>query len=84
MGQPPGNNTLALVSLICSLAGLIVGLAAPIGAILGHVALKQIRERGEQGEGMAKAGIIIGWVLTGIMVCCIAGVIIIALTAEGA
>lgn len=76
---PPQNNTLALVSLICSLGGLIVGLAAPVGAILGHVALKQIRERGEQGEGMAKAGIIIGWILTGLMVCCVGGIIITAI-----
>lgn len=74
--QPPQTNALAIVSLICSIAGLLVGISAPIGAILGHVALKQIRERGEQGEGLAKAGIIIGWVLTGLaLLCCgIAGV----------
>lgn len=73
-GYPPRNNTLALVSLICAIGGLVVGLAAPVGAVLGHIALKQIRERGEQGEGMAKAGIIIGWIITGVIViaCCIA------------
>jgi hypothetical protein len=37
---------------------------------MGHVARKQIRERGEQGDGFALAGIIIGWVITGFWVLC--------------
>ena len=36
------------------------------GANLGHVARKQIRERGDGGDGMALAGIIVGWVITGL------------------
>lgn len=83
-GQP-ATNTLAIVSLICSLAGLFVWVSAPVGAILGHIARKQIRERGEQGEGMAMAGIIVGWVLTGIFVlCCIGyiGVIVFAVSQD--
>lgn len=82
--QQPKTNTLAIVSLICAIGGLIVGIAAPIGAILGHVALKQIRERGEQGEGMAKAGIIVGWILTALMVLAVCGVIGIAILAASA
>ena len=35
-----------------------------VGAILGHVSRKQIRERGEGGDGMALAGIIVGWIAT--------------------
>jgi hypothetical protein len=65
----PGTNSLAIASLICSLAGLVVGISAPVGAILGHIARKQIRTSGEQGEGMALAGIIVGWSLTGIFLC---------------
>jgi len=65
----PGTNSLAIASLICSLAGLIVGISAPVGAILGHMARKQIRTSGEQGDGMALAGIIVGWSLTGIFLC---------------
>jgi hypothetical protein len=78
-GQPPPTgpttNTMAIVSLVLSLAGLLTAITAPIGAILGHVARKQIRERGEQGEGLAMAGIIVGWILTGIYVltCCTIG-----------
>ncbi|GAB3946565.1 hypothetical protein GCM10027614_40310 [Micromonospora vulcania] len=66
---PPKTNGLAIASLVLALVGLSsCGITAPIGAILGHVAQKQIRISGESGEGMAKAGIIVGWVLTGLMV----------------
>lgn len=60
------TNGLAIAALICSLSGMVVGLSAPVGAILGHVALRQIRERGEEGQGMALAGVIVGWVITGL------------------
>jgi hypothetical protein len=54
-----------------SLAAAFVtcGCAAPIGAILGHAAQKQIRASGgaQGGEGMALAGIIIGWIATALM-----------------
>jgi hypothetical protein len=82
-GYPPpqsgGNtNTMAIVSLVLSLAGLLVWISAPVGAVLGHVARKQIRERGEQGEGMAMTGIIVGWIITGLGVLGCCGVIAIA------
>ena len=69
--QPP-QNSMALVSMILSLVGLLTVITAPIGAILGHVAMNQIKQTGESGEGMAKAGIIIGWIVTGLYVlsCC--------------
>jgi hypothetical protein len=63
------TNGMAIAALVCSLAGLAVFISAPVGAILGHVARKQIRESGEQGDGMALAGIIVGWILTGFMLC---------------
>lgn len=57
-----------------AIAALAVGVTAvtsclPFGfvaIILGHVARRQIRERGKQGDGMALAGIITGWINTGI------------------
>ncbi|MFJ8582705.1 DUF4190 domain-containing protein [Micromonospora sp. NPDC093277] len=66
------NNTMAIVALVLALVGFASCITAPIGAILGHVARKQIRETGEQGEGMAKAAIIVGWILTGLLVLVIA------------
>jgi len=56
----PTTNGLAIASLVVALSCI----AAPVGAILGHVARRQIRQRGESGDGLALAGIIIGWVLT--------------------
>jgi hypothetical protein len=39
-----------------------------VGAILGHVALSQMRQGkiNETNKGLAKAGVIVGWVFTGI------------------
>ena len=72
---------MALVSMILSLVGLVSWITAPVGAILGHIAMKQIRQTGESGEGMAKAGIIIGWIITGLGIVCCGGYI--ALIAAG-
>jgi hypothetical protein len=67
--NPNSTNGMAIAALVCSLAGLLTFISAPVGAVLGHVARKQIRAKGEQGEGMALAGIIIGWAVTGLYVC---------------
>ncbi|GIH11681.1 hypothetical protein Rhe02_97480 [Rhizocola hellebori] len=69
------QNSLALVSMILSLVGILSWITAPVGAILGHVAMKQIRQTGESGEGMAKTGIIVGWIITGLGVLCCVGYI---------
>ncbi len=57
--QPQANrNTLATVSLVLAF------LVPLLGAILGSVALGQIRRRGERGKGLAIAGIVVGWTIT--------------------
>jgi len=56
------TNALALASLACGLAPFIFGPPAAIPAIvLGHVARRQIKRTGEQGAGLALAGLILGW-----------------------
>jgi hypothetical protein len=76
----PATNGLAIASLVCSLAGLATcGITAIIGAILGHVARRQIRERGEGGDGLALAGVISGWVIFGLYAMGIAAYIIFAI-----
>jgi hypothetical protein len=60
------TNGLALASMIVSLAGIISCIGFPVGAILGHVALKQVRENNQEGETYAKVGIIVGWIGTGL------------------
>ena len=73
----PQTNSLAIAALVLSLVGVASCITAPIGAILGHVASKQIRERGEGGAGMAKAAIIVGWILTGLLLLLVAFYIIV-------
>jgi 4-amino-4-deoxy-L-arabinose transferase-like glycosyltransferase len=58
------TNGLAIAAMVVSLASLLVcGWPAVVGAIMGHVARRQIRERGEDGDGMALTGIIVGWIV---------------------
>ncbi|MFC0528247.1 DUF4190 domain-containing protein [Phytohabitans kaempferiae] len=81
----PPTNGLAIAALVCSLAGLATCISAPVGAILGHVARRQIRERGEGGDGLALAGIIVGWILTGLLLLLLAFyvvIIVIAINSE--
>ncbi|GLE53145.1 DUF4190 domain-containing protein [Mycobacterium montefiorense] len=63
VGPPRLNNTnrLAIYSLVFSLVGwLCIGLGGAVGAVLGYVALNQIKHTGEGGRAIALAGIIIG------------------------
>lgn len=56
----PRMNVLAVVTLA-------VALYLPLaGIICGHLALGQIRARGEDGEGIAKAGLLISYILFGL------------------
>jgi hypothetical protein len=58
------TNGLAIAAMVVSLASIVVcGYPAIVGAIMGHVARKQIRERGEEGDGMALTGVIVGWIV---------------------
>lgn len=54
--QQTKTNTLAIVSLIAAF------LFAIVGVITGHIALKQIEQTGEQGRGLALAGLIISYI----------------------
>ena len=63
-GYAPRTNGLAIASLACSLAGLLTCISAPVGVVLGHVAKRQIRATGESGEGMATAGLWVGYILS--------------------
>ena len=56
------TNGLARASLACGLAQFALGPLATIPAIvLGHMARSQIRLTGEQGAGLALAGLVLGW-----------------------
>jgi len=84
--QPAGHhhtNRLAVASLVISIAGVVlgiplavfcyIGILIPIvGAVLGGVALSQIKQTNQQGRGYAIAGLAIGATTAAIVMILIA------------
>ncbi|GIF70647.1 DUF4190 domain-containing protein [Asanoa siamensis] len=64
--QPRGMNTMAILALILGI------LVPPVGIVLGHIAKNQLKTSGEEGGGLATAGLVVGYVLTGLylLFCC--------------
>jgi hypothetical protein len=69
---PRRTDGRATASLVCSIMGVwmlawgvgaVLGL---IGALLGHSARRRIRATGDDGHGMATAGVICGWIAFGL------------------
>lgn len=86
---PRPTDGLAIGAFTTSLVGLVTAgmlfvpiLACPVGAVLGHLALRRIAENGKQGRGYALAGVIIGWVGTAILV--LGTIILVAVIAASA
>ncbi|WP_179470679.1 peptidylprolyl isomerase [Mycolicibacterium vinylchloridicum] len=55
---PPPTNGMAIASLICAF------LFAPLGIVFGHISLSQIKKSGEEGRGLAIAGLVISYLVT--------------------
>jgi hypothetical protein len=56
-------NGLAIAALVCGLGQLVMGPVATVAAIgLGHKARRQIQVTGEPGDGLARAGLMMGYV----------------------
>jgi Domain of unknown function (DUF4190) len=64
-GPPPsaGTNGMAIASLVCSLLGICCGVGAFLGIIFGIIALGQVKQSGQEGRGLAIAGIAVGGVI---------------------
>ncbi|MCI2420945.1 DUF4190 domain-containing protein [Saccharopolyspora sp. K220] len=67
--QGPRNNGMAIASMCVSLAAIFTCYGAiligPVGAILGHVAMREINRNPQayNNRSMALVGIIVGWVV---------------------
>jgi hypothetical protein len=78
------TNGLAVASLACGLAQFVFGPLPTIPAIvLGHVARHQIRRTGEQGAGMALAGLLLGWAAIALGIIAILGLAVFTVTSSG-
>ena len=60
--SPRGTNLLAILALVFAFV------FAPAAIVLGHIARRQIQQTGEDGDGLALAGMIVGYVFTGMLV----------------
>ncbi|MCA1831935.1 MAG: DUF4190 domain-containing protein [Actinomycetota bacterium] len=79
----PARRTegLAVASLICGVGSFIIFPVIPaiVAIVLGTRAKQRLRENPQlEGEGMAKAGIIVGWANIGLWVLIIAVIVIVA------
>lgn len=79
------TNGLAIGSLVASIVGIpmsffcfgvLGGLAGIAGVVLGILALNQIKQSGEEGRGLAIAGIVIGGAV--LVLALIAGIFLVA------
>ncbi|MFG2099283.1 DUF4190 domain-containing protein [Micromonospora echinaurantiaca] len=65
-GPTRGTNVLAILSLVFAFV------FSPAGIVLGHLAKRQLRTSGEEGDQLATWGLILGYVFTGLglLICC--------------
>ncbi|MGR6317040.1 DUF4190 domain-containing protein [Micromonospora soli] len=61
-----GPNVLAILSLVFAFV------FAPAGIVLGHLAKRQIKQTGEEGDQLATWGLILSYIFTalGLIACC--------------
>jgi hypothetical protein len=72
--QQPGTNGLAIASMVLGILW-IYWIGSILALIFGYVARSQIRQRGQSGDGMAIAGIVLGWIGVGTLILVIVFVV---------
>ena len=78
-GSAPPNSTMAIISLVAGILGwtFLPGIASIAAVITGNMAKKEIQESNGTlgGEGLATAGVVLGWagIAVGVLaICCFA------------
>jgi hypothetical protein len=61
MATRPPTSSLAIGSLVCALCGFLPP-ATIAAVVMGHVARRQIKLSGQRGDGLAIAGLVIGYI----------------------
>jgi hypothetical protein len=77
--QAQRTNGLAIAALACGVGQVVAWFPAGLAAIiLGHKARRQIRETGEQGDGMALAGLVLGYIGIGFTLLLVVVIVLLA------
>jgi uncharacterized membrane protein len=80
----PSTNGMAIASLACGIGQLVGGPIAGVAAIiLGHQARRQIRLTGEQGDGMAVTGLVLGYIGTVLAVLALVALVVGVAVVQG-
>jgi hypothetical protein len=82
--QSRPTNTMAVVSLIAAISAFVIAplVGSIVAVITGSMAKKQIAESGEEGGGMATAGLVVGYI--GIALAVLGLIFVVILIAAGA
>ena len=78
------TNALAIVALIAGILGLMFFPAAIGAVVCGMISRNQISVSGEEGRGLAQAGLVMGWISIAYHVLIIVAVIGMMLLGFGA
>jgi peptidyl-prolyl cis-trans isomerase B (cyclophilin B) len=77
---PVGEGASAARTNPLAIASLVSAFLLPIAAIvLGHLALGQIRRTGEQGRGLAIAGLVLGYGTMALLAALVIGSVVLLL-----
>jgi hypothetical protein len=61
---PYGSEVVRPYNVLAIISFVLAFVVAPGAIVCGHIARRQIRTTGEQGDGLALAGLILGYVFT--------------------
>jgi peptidyl-prolyl cis-trans isomerase B (cyclophilin B) len=79
-GYPPypprKTNAMAIASLVSAFV------VAPLGVVFGHISLSQIKRTGEDGRGLAIAGLIVGYLATALAILVVISTIALVIIAR--
>jgi peptidyl-prolyl cis-trans isomerase B (cyclophilin B) len=70
--QQRPTNGMAIASLVCAF------LFAPLGIVFGHISLSQIKRSGEEGRGLAVAGLVISYLMTASTIVVVVCLVVLA------
>ena len=74
------TNSLAVASLVCGIGQFLIPLlpTSILAIVFGQLARGQIRRTGEKGDGLARAGLVLGW--AGVVLAVLAFVVFVGLS----